>query len=255
MTEGLCRRCGAFGGMDHGWVEGDCMLPHKNHSAATVGHCCAWHVERHQAWLGEIAELYDDLPDVVDEGSVPDDTAEHKHTKRPASPALMRLEAWSMVYEADDLWAAGDVSADSRTWDGDGILGRNYLRGLPDVAAVMGSWAQGCVDSLGMTFTVSRRVSANAALLKTNAEHIATQAWVDDYDAELGWLRRCLRRAHGISDPEPLAPCIDVTNGRECHGMVWPGQPPKCDRCARKYNTLDLVRLKKTAIDAKREAG
>lgn len=247
---GVCERCGAFGGMEHAWVEGDCILRHRSHHRATVGHLCVSCVDRHRAWLGEIVELYATLPQVVALGSVPDDTAEHKHTKRPASPAQMRLIAWAMLNDASRLFAKGEKQQDG-TWTED------YLRGIPDPPPVLGSWAQTCVDSQGITTNVEHdSLAANAALLRVRAEHIAGQPWVDEYDAELAWVRRTLRAAHGITEPKPIADCINVTDTRSCTGRVWrdpdPSKDPRCDRCSRRYGKLDLVRLKKMQLDKQR---
>lgn len=239
-----CERCGARRHEQHRWEEGDCLLPHRRHVAATIGHLCVGCVDRHRAWLDEIVELYATLPHVVALGSVPDNTADHKRTKRPASPAQMRLIAWAMINDAGRLFARGERQEAGQPLDPD------YLRGIPDPPPVLGSWAQYCIDSQGITMHVEAdALSTNATLLKLAADHIAGQPWVDEYDAEVGWIRRTLRNAHGITDPQPLGKCITVTNGRDCTGRVWrdpdTSQDPKCDRCARRYKPLDLVRLRK----------
>ncbi len=224
-------------------------MPHRKHSRATIGHCRRWCTERHVSWLTEIVDLYATLPDVIEQGSIPDDTAEHKRPrKQPASPALMRLAAWAMIHDTARLFAHGDRLED-------GTYEEEYLRGLPDVPEVLAGWAQNTVDSQGvLTDMMLTTVSGAVALLKINAEHNATQPWIDVYDAELYWIRLSLRNAHAISDPTPLGHCLTVIDGRDCTGLVQPvqGQQPKCDRCGRKYGTLDLVRLGKMEIDAKR---
>ena len=242
----LCERCGAFGDMPHGWIEGDCILPHRGHSPAMIGHVCAGCVERHRLWLAEITELYASLRYVVEQGSVPDDTAEHKRPKKqPASPALLRLEAWAMLYDRDRLHAHGPRRDD-------GSLELDYLHGtLPDVPAVLQGWASYAIES-GAAPTASAVTTVSGAVIQLDsaAEHVARQPWIDEYDAELRWVRQSLRRAHGITDPQSLGACITVTDGRECSGHVWPSRDsdnrPKCDRCSRRYGTLDLVRLKRT---------
>lgn len=245
MTEPvkLCERCGAFGEMPHAWVEGDCILPHYAHHKATIGHCCEYCVDRHKDWLMEITELFATLDEVVPAGSIPDDTAEHTRPKKqPASPAPLRLDAWAMLYDRRRLHAHGARRDD-------GTLAHDYLHGtLPDVPAVLHGWASYAIET-GAEQTAERITNVTGAViqLRSAAEHVAGQPWIDEYDAELRWVRRSLRNAHGISDPQHLGACITVTGGRECGGNVWPargGGKPKCDRCARKYGTLDLVRLK-----------
>jgi len=203
-------------------------------------------VERHKTWLAEIVELWATLAEVIPAGSVPDDTAEHKRPrKQPASPAPLRLEAWAMLADRDRLHAHGARSDD-------GTLGADYLHGtLPDVPAVLQGWASYAIES-GAEPTASRVTTVSGAVvqLRSAAEHVACQPWIDEYDAELRWVRQSLRRAHGIGDPQRLGRCITVTDGRDCGGSVWPardGGKPKCDRCARRYETLDLVRLKATS--------
>lgn len=227
----VCPTCGGFGSIGHQWTEGTCLLPHRydkpaHPPAATVGFCCAWHVQRHRDALAEIVELYATLADVLEPGSIPDDTAEHgKPKKAPASPAPVRLEAWAMLFDTDRMFL------------------RQYGSDLPDVPAVLTGWADATWEAMHYTATVPTTVSGAAAILTANADTIAALPWVDDYDAELGWVRNALRRAHGLTTPHPLGDCLTVG----CEGRVWRDPDgdgrPKCDRCARRYGTLDIVRL------------
>lgn len=216
--------------MPHEWTEGTCVLPHRydkpqHPPPASIGYCCKWCVERHRLWLTEITELYATLYEVLEPGSIPDTTAEHAHVKkRPASPAPMRLEAWAMLFDTDRLYRTG------RRDD------------LPDIPAALSGWADWVFETHGYTAPAPTTVTGAVAVLSSNAEHIACQSFVDDYDAELGWLRSALRAAHGISEPKPLGACLTV----DCTGRVWrdkDGGRPKCDRCGRRYGTLDIVRL------------
>lgn len=239
----LCERCGAFGDLQHEWREGDCILPHKGHAKASIGHICERCVERHKTWLTEITELYSYLGSMVDPAAIPDDTAEHKHVKKkPASPAPFRLDAWAMTIDRGRLFARGGRKDD-------GTLTVDYLHGtLPDVPEVLQGWAGYAIETgAALTSTHITTVAGAVIQLQSAAEHIAGQPWIDEYDAELRWVRNALRRAHGITDPQHLGECITVTDGRDCGGIVWPardGGKPKCDRCRRQYGTLDLVRLK-----------
>lgn len=239
----VCGKCGAFGDMPHVWVEGDCVLPHLDHHRATVGHCCAGCVDRQKGWLTEIVELYATLEHVIDPASIPDDTAEHKRPKKqPVSPAPLRLAAWAMLNDRDRLMA---FTLDEQGHGVPAYLGST----LPDVPAVLEGWASWAVES-GADATSDDLGSVTSATIQLSAaaEHVARQPWIDEYDAELGWMRRTLRATHGITDPQALGRCITVTDGKECHGHVWPSTDtdprPKCDRCRRRYRTLDLVRLK-----------
>lgn len=239
----VCEKCGAFGSMPHAWVEGDCILPHMEHHRATVGHCCRGCVDRHKAWLTEIVELFATLDEVIDPTAIPDDTAEHKRPKKqPASPAPLRLGAWAMLYDRERLLP---FTLDEH---GNGLPA--YLSGsLPDVPEILAGWASWAVETGAPPVggDVSSVTTASIQL-RIAAEHVAGQPWIDDYDAELAWVRTSLRTAHDIRDPQSLGRCITVTDGKECHGQVWPSPDrdprPKCDRCRRRYRTLDLVRLK-----------
>lgn len=222
----VCDRCGAFGDMPHLWTAGDCVLGHRRHSLARFGFLCGWCIDRHRSWLTEIVELYATLDQVLEPGSVPDDTAEHGHVKkRPASPAPMRLDAWAMLFDRDRLYATGSPSD------------------LPDVPAVVAVHADALWESMfGSERDAPWTLTAAAAHLAANAETAAGQSWIDELDADLHWCRTALRRAHGIANPQPLGHCLTV----DCPGRVWPDRQdgrPQCDRCARRYGTLDLVRL------------
>jgi hypothetical protein len=239
----VCERCGAWGSLDHEWVEGDCVLPHrydkKTHPPqAKVGWCCHGCIQRHINTLTQVVDMYAMLGDVLLAGSIPDDTAEHSHVKKqPASPSPLRLEAWAMLLDTDRLHAGG-------TRNPDGTFTGGEPADLPDPAAVLQAWANNARGTFDVPFTVAG--AANA--LTAHAETIAASPWVDEYDAELRWLHRHLKAASGTFDIAALGDCITVTDGRDCYGQVWPapdGDKPKCDRCGRRYGTLDLVRLKR----------
>lgn len=233
----VCERCGAFGDMPHSWVEADCVLPHKGHSRKLVdgAHVCVPCVERWGDWLQEITDLYATLGTVMLAGDVPDDTAEHKRArKQPASPSPIRLDAWALAHP----WLLNDHVTDQ-----DGTTHAAYLgANLPNVPAVLAAWAQDCYDAQGFTATAPDTVTGAAAVLRGHGETMARLPEVDDYDAELRWVRKALRQAHGITNPQPICACISVG----CKGHVWPnhGEQPRCDRCGRRYGTLDLVRAK-----------
>lgn len=236
----LCERCGSFGEIPHVWIEGDCVLPHKGHHWATIGLVCGGCVLRHVTALAEVVELFATLDQVLDPTSIPDDTAEHAHVKKkPASPAPMRLEAWAML---NDRARMGVVTREN------GVTTAAYLgSALPDVPVVLAGWADHLWELLGYTGQAPTTVSGAAAVLTVNAETIARSPLVDDYDAELKWLRQALRAAHAITDQRPLGDCITVDHGADCGGQVWEdrdGGKPRCDRCKRRYGTLDLVRVK-----------
>lgn len=232
MSGQLCGRCGAAPGERHAWVDGDCVLPHRAHTRAAVGLCCEGCVVRGQEWLAEIVALFDTLPEVIPLGSVPDDTAHHSHVRRrTASPALMRMDAWSMVADRARLFYMGN-RAD-----------------LPDVPAVLADLAYRLHDALG---TAPARwygddIASSAAYLTPHMPDLARMEWVTEAEADLRWVRGHLRRAHGLSEPRALGRCLSVRDGRDCGGRVYPDQAggrPACDRCRRKYGPLDLVRLK-----------
>jgi hypothetical protein len=235
----LCEQCGAFGDMPHSWVEGDCVLRHRltnerHLPKATAGHICGHCVSRHREQLAEIVELYATLGRVVLAGSVPDNTAEHGHTKKaPASPSPLRLDAWSLIH--NDM-LNDHILVDGRTEPA--YLGAH----LPDIPSLLASWAQAAYDAQEWTSTAPTTVTGATAALRAAADVIARQEWIDDYDAELGWMWRALRNAHGLTQPQALGRCLTV----DCGGQVWPVEDnhPRCGRCGRRYGTLDLVRMK-----------
>jgi hypothetical protein len=237
----LCDRCGAFGDMPHAWVEGDCILPHDNHSTrlASGAHVCVHCIDRHIEWLTEIVELYAGLCEVVLAGSIPDDTAAHSHKKAAGSPSPLRLAAWALIEGVNDHTIDVDYSTGVRVETvRDAYLGPN----LPDVPAVLTGWAQAALDEQYENATAPSTVAGAAAVLQTHATVMARLPDIDTYDAELRWVRRSLRAAHAISDPQPLGRCLTTT----CRGLVWRQAEgsPECDRCRRRYAKLDLVRLK-----------
>lgn len=231
MTD-LCGRCGAAPGERHAWVEGDCVLRHRAHARATVGLCCAGCVDRIGEWLADIVTLFDDLPKVVPLGSVPDTTAKHKHGHPVASPAMMRLDAWSMVYDRDRLWYTGNRSD------------------IPDVPAVLADLAYRLADSLGVSpgTGLGGDPGRSAAFLSAHVGRMVGFDWVISADDDLRWVRGHLRQAHGIAEPRTLGRCLSVVGGEDCPGWVREsetrGEKPFCTRCRRRYGPLDLVRLK-----------
>lgn len=231
----VCERCGAFGEMDHEWTEGDCVLPHRNHSTRLIvgTHVCIHCVDRWKDWLKEIVELYATLDEVTLAGSIPDDTAEHQHTKKaPASPSPLRLDAWALLYGKLNAWVKQP----------DGTMEHQGMTGLPDIPDVLHNWVEAIYDALGWTGSTSTAVSASTALLTVQAETIAGLEDVDTFDAELRWIRRSLNNAHGIPAPTVIGKCLNV----DCEGTVRPrpNQPAKCNRCGRTYGGLDIVRLR-----------
>lgn len=243
----ICRRCEAKPGEPHQPVEGDCTLRHSHTKPghpprARIGHCCRSCVEKHERWLGEIVDLYATLGTVIAAGSVDIGATDEyqKPRKAPASPAPFRLGAWALYYNA--------VNPMIRVEGSDQLEAAYLGEHLPDIAFVLAQWAEAVYDELGYGTGWPTTVAGAAAVLKTNVEVTARISDVDTYDAELAWVRRALRAAHGISDPQPLGHCMTVQNERSCGGLVWPGggEQPKCDRCGRKYGTLDLVKLRIT---------
>jgi hypothetical protein len=239
----VCDRCGEKDGT-HTYVEGDCVLRHRNHSTRLVEgtFVCVWCVARHQSWLREILDLYATLDQVLEPGSIPDDTADHKRPKKPAeTPSPVRLEAWALLFDKARLFTA--------TIDEHGISHPAYLGGsLPDVPGVLTGWAQNACDDQGLAGTsLHGDVMTAVRLLTEHAEFIVGRPWVDTYDTELGWCRTSLMRAHGITNPRPLGKCLTVNDTTACTGNVWAdkdGGQPRCDRCNRRYGTLDLVRVR-----------
>lgn len=243
----LCSRCGLTGGV-HQWQDDDCILPHRGHSTNLLpgAHVCLFCIERHRDWLAEIVELYAGLTDVLLAGSIPDDTAAHQHTKKaPASPSPLRLDAWALLYgQLNDHVVDLVVEADgTRTLvEHAAWLGSN----LPNVPAVLAGWAQAAFDAQGWTDTAPNTVTGATAALRTAAEIMARLPDVDTYDAELRWVRRALRGAHGLRQPQDFGACLTVTANRSCSGRVIREtvEQPHCKRCNRVYGTNDLVRLR-----------
>ena len=238
-----CDRCGSPDGQPHTPVDGDCALPHRYNQRshpprARIGHVCTGCVDRHRDWVREITELFATLPEVIAAGSIPDDTAKHKRPKKaPASPSPLRLAAWAMWHR--------QINPKVRDETDPAVLLDAYLgASLPDVPTVLAAWAQAVYDEQGILATAPDTVSGAAAVLTRNAEVLARIPDVDTYDAELRWVRRALRDAHALGPARPLGRCMNV----DCPGRVWPnpGAEPKCDRCNRRYGTLDLVRLRIT---------
>lgn len=229
-----CRKCGSLDNDKHGWVEGDCVLPHRTHSRATLGHVCARCVTKHRTWLAEIVELYATLNLVLLVGSVPDNTADHKRPKKaPEAPAPVRLEVLAMTADRDRLRRTG-------AWSD-----------LPDTPAVLTDLAlRYCDDNSLEGASLSGNASTAAVLLIEHAEALVRLPWVDEYDAELGWVRAKLRLAHGLSDlaAKPVGKCPSLDgNGHTCNGPLWPDTggalAVECGRCHRHFDERFLRHL------------
>lgn len=222
-----CETCGHTDGQ-HPWQEGDCILPHRGHSRTLLKptHVCRACITRHQTQLTECLNLYATLGDVLEPGSIPDDTADHKHTKKAADvPPLVRLEVFAMLFDTGRLYTTGRGSD------------------LPDVPAVLTAWARNTCDDQGLTgASLDSTLSTAVKLLHEHAEYIAGRPWVDEYDAELGWCRQALRRAHGISDGrQPVGRCPSLNGaGAECGGPLWPdpfgAMAVQCGACHRHFD-------------------
>jgi len=223
-----CEDCGRVDG-HHDWVEGDCVLPHRTHSRKLLAgtFVCVWCVKRHRDWLRDILDLYATLTDVVLAGSVPDETAEHQHVKKSAdTPVPIRLAAWALAFDAARMFTTG-AGTD-----------------LPDIPAVLTSWAQNACDEQGLAgASLDSTLSTAVKLLDAHAERIAGFGWVDEYDAELGWCRTALRRAHGITGGRrPVGKCPSLDgDGVECGGPLWPnlddgGMSVDCGTCKRHFD-------------------
>lgn len=231
--ETACNLCGAFGDIPHGWVEGDCILPHRAHSRKLLNgtNVCHHCTERWTEWLQDITDLWCSLDTVIYVADVTDDTAEHTHSKRTGSPSPLRLTAWA-------LWRN---EVNDHIDNGDGTTRSAYLDGnLPDIAAVLTGWADTVYEATYKTTRTSNTATSAIAYLTANINDAAASPHADDIDAELRWVRNALQAAHGITDPQPLFACLEV----QCAGNVWPmtAGSPACDRCGRRYGTLDQVR-------------
>ena len=246
QTDGPCRRCGETEG--HRRLDNDCILRHrKPHTRATHGHLCETCIDKHKDWLKEIPDLYTTLDQVVLAGSISEEVGEHMRTKKaPASPSPLRLDAWALLHP----WQLNEqITTGIRLPDGsyemvEATLGAN----LPDVRAILARWAQRTYDHLGWG-TAPSDLSGAAAALWAQADTTAALDNVTLFDAELRWIRRSLRTAHGLTDPKPLGDCLTVAGGEQCAGKVMPdryGGRPKCTRCGRRYSDVDLVKLQIT---------
>lgn len=209
-----CRVCDAPTGDPHLPMDDDCLLPHSYGSRRHPPRrqsgilCCGWCVDRQRAWLREILDLYATLPFVLDPGSVPDETAEHKRPKKaPEAPAPVRLDVLAMISDRARLRRTGEQSD------------------LPDVPAVLSDFAQRLFDDLYPAgATAPDTASGAAAVLIASAWRLAGLPWLDEYDAELRWMRSRLRLVHGLSEghrpPVGHCPVMDG-DGNKCGGPLW----------------------------------
>lgn len=242
-TTHLCTRCGSHD--RHTWVEGDCVLPHRGHSTKLIegGHVCRGCVDRHRDWLEEIVLLYGTLAEVVLAGSVPDDDAGEyqKPRKAPASPSPLRLAAWALLH--------GKLN--DHTVDEDGGEHAAYLgASLPNIPAVLAGWAQAVFDAQGWTATAPDTVTGAVAALIADRDVMARTPDVDTYDAELRWVYRALRSAHGLSSKgkTPVGRCPSQDGwGKECGGPLWQDKggamAVDCGKCGRHFDERFLSHL------------
>lgn len=237
-----CDWCGTFDQKQHVWIEGDCILRHRQHTKATIGHVCGHCLDKWGVWLVEIVDLYATLREVLPLGSIPDDTAEHKHMKKTGSPAMFRLDAYALLRPSEINPVVQERPEDP--------VRHTWLTGLPQVPDLLSNWAQAIWDARDWGQGWPTTVTGAAAAISSNRETIAHLPDVDTFDAELKWIRRSLRNTHGLQDPVSLGHCIEVIDGKDCDGQVWPAknpsQDPRCDACKRRYDPLSLVRLKAT---------
>jgi len=238
-----CGKCGSEPGERHTWVEGDCVLPHFNHSTNLNSgtFVCRRCTGRWERWLGELVELYATLPDVLLAGSIPDDTAEHgKPKKAPASPSPIRLNVWALLHPEDLRFMLADKDGRPTIPTG--------LKGIPDVADVLGNWAQAVYDALDWTATAPRTISGATTVLGVNTLTLAAMPDADSFDAELRWVHGALYEAHGLRESSPVGKCPSLDgDGKECGGPLWPDKYGRmqvsCSRCHRTFDERFLSHL------------
>ncbi|HET6917554.1 MAG TPA: hypothetical protein VFH56_15815 [Acidimicrobiales bacterium] len=236
----VCEKCGRSDGQ-HDYLETDCQLPHsygksQHPPQRRIGFCCQGCVTRHTEWVAEIVELYATLELVIDPADLPDErNGEYeKPRKRPASPSPIRLAAWALMHNR--------VNAKIRNPDNPHELIDAYLGNhLPDVAGVLAAWAQAVFDARDWTDTAPDTVAGAGAVLKSHGATLAGLPDVDTYDAELRWVLRALRAAHGISGKRTkVGDCPSLNgHGAECGGPLYPAtsgdMEVRCGRCGRRF--------------------
>lgn len=231
MSDDYCERCGAIGDMPHAWVEGDCVLPHRTHftKLATGTHICQPCIDRWDDWLTETLELWAGLTDVLHAGSVPEAESEHqKPRKAPASPSPLRLMAWAL--------------ANPKT-----LNPGNPGPDIPDIPTILTNWAEAIWDALDYGDGWPTTVSGATAAIRSHRDTIAAMPDVDTFDAELRWIRRALRTAHGINARSVgLCPTLDGW-GKACGGKLWLApngtMAVNCARCGRHFDERFLSHL------------
>lgn len=245
-----CNRCGETD--RHGWIEGDCILPHRGHSTKLVdgAFICRPCVDRHRAWLVEIVDLYGGLSSVLLAGSTAlEDTEYQKPRKAPASPSPLNLAAWALLHRStlnDHIVDVDYIDGRRVETERDAYLGSN----LPNIPRVLAGWAQAAYDANGWTADAPTDLSGAAAALTAQADVIAGIPDIDTYDTELRWVYRAVRHAHGLGSGarKPVGRCPSLDgHGRECGGPLWPdkhgGMAVDCGRCRRNYGEAFLRHL------------
>ena len=226
-----CQVCGLPSG--HQWTDTDCLnVPAHEHRRANVGFLCMSCLMRITNRLVEIAILYGTLPFVTPTGSVYEDVAPHRHVKNDAAPAPMRLSPVALM--------------DSRN-----RATGNYATDVPDVAGVIGGWAECLADRRGLAGkSLDGTLRASVRLLCEHAPHAASAPWIDELQVEVEWCWRALRDAHGLTPPEarPIGRCPSLTgDGRLCGGDLWPDRAGAmqvaCGRCKRIFGETYLRHL------------
>jgi hypothetical protein len=208
----------------------------KGHSTRLIegAHVCISCVDRHRDWLTEIVELFGTLhlllvPPLSSGAASPDGDYE-KPRKAPEAPVPVRLDVLAMLSDRARLFRTGRPSD------------------LPDVPSVMEAWAQALYEATYDGDVPGYTLAAAAAVLRANAEAMARLPIIDEFDAELRWVRTHLRRAHGISSPKPVGKCPTLDgDGTMCGGALWPDEAGRlrvsCSRCERVFGETMLRHL------------
>lgn len=231
MPPNPCQVCGTIGG--HSWTDTDCLnVPAHDHRRASVGFLCPACVDRIVDHLADILILYATLPFVTPIGSVHEDVAPHRHVKNDSAPAPMRLSAVALL--------------DSRN-----PATGNYAADVPDVAGVIGGWAECLCDRRGLAgASLNGTLTASVHLLREHAPYAAAAPWVDEFQVEVEWVWRSLRDAHGLTPPEarPIGRCPSLDgDGFMCGGDLWADRAGAmqvaCGRCKRIFGETYLRHL------------
>lgn len=208
-----------------------CVLRHRGdrpRRAAPGLLLCPGHRDGLVAMLDEIAVMWQLLDDVIQPTAGPNARGSGVDPAAPCRLDVLALRDPRSVMIRD-------------------LRGRPLRDDLPGVPLAVGGWARIVADELRLTVDWPD-VDAACTCLRTHADWVAAQDWVDAMAGEAREVSAALHHALGDVAPPSVGVCpVQLDDGDECGGALrqdrWGAMAVECRACGTRWDEPDLRRL------------